>query len=43
MSMLSARGEHTSVWTGTSVLIWGGEDEGSGTPRDDGALFTPVG
>lgn len=34
----SARALHTAVWTGTSMLVWGGSS--GGTALDDGAVYT---
>lgn len=34
----SARANHTAVWTGTAMIIWGGTD---GTALADGAVFAP--
>ncbi len=36
----SARKSHTAVWTGTEMLIWGG-DAGSFTPLGDGKKYNP--
>jgi N-acetylneuraminic acid mutarotase len=40
----SARGNHTAVWTGSRMIIWGGEID-SGTPSlvGTGAIYDPVG
>lgn len=43
----SPRHEHVAVWTGTEMLIWGGEGQGSFDQRTpifgDGAAYTPPG
>ena len=36
----SARGNHTAVWTGTEMIVWGGA--GSTGPRKDGGRFAPA-
>ncbi|MBM4370465.1 MAG: hypothetical protein FJ098_02375, partial [Deltaproteobacteria bacterium] len=36
----AARANHTAVWTGTRMIVWGGV--GSGAYRNDGAAFDPV-
>jgi N-acetylneuraminic acid mutarotase len=33
---------HSAVWTGTAMLIWGGDSRGLGGQRSDGALYDPV-
>jgi N-acetylneuraminic acid mutarotase len=43
MSVVEApapRGGHTAVWTGTEMVIWGGQTL-DGIPRDDVAIYTP--
>jgi hypothetical protein len=37
----SARVGHAAVWTGTKLLIWGGQNS-SGAPLGDGACYDPV-
>lgn len=37
----SARGQHTAVWTGSRMIIWGGQTE-SLDSLDDGASYDPV-
>lgn len=34
------RRQHSAVWTGTTMLIWGGVNDGGGGFRDDGAVYT---
>ena len=34
-----ARTNHTAVWTGTTMIVWGGES--GGTPLADGSRYTP--
>ncbi len=36
----SARANHTAVWTGTTMIVWGGES--GGTPLGDGSRYTPT-
>ena len=36
-----ARTEHTAVWTGSEMIVWGGHD-GSSFPKNTGARFDPV-
>lgn len=36
----SPRLRQSAVWTGSALVVWGGED-GNGTPLDDGASFDP--
>jgi len=36
-----ARTEHTAVWTGTEMIVWGGHDENS-YAKDSGARFNPT-
>jgi N-acetylneuraminic acid mutarotase len=40
----SPRDTHTAVWTGGKMIIWGGENDNSGTYIyfNDGALYDPV-
>ncbi|GGM17335.1 hypothetical protein [Nakamurella endophytica] len=40
-SPLTARASALSVWTGTQLLIWGGQS-GFGEPLNDGAAYTPA-
>ncbi|HEX7043548.1 MAG TPA: Ig-like domain-containing protein [Burkholderiales bacterium] len=35
----SGRVDHTAVWTGREMIVWGGND---GTPRNDGAIYDPA-
>jgi hypothetical protein len=35
----SQRSNHTAVWTGTKMLVWGGVD--AGTYRNDGGIYDP--
>ena len=37
----AARSRHTAVWTGTEMIVWGG-DSGGGSPTDSGARFAPA-
>ena len=37
----AGRYNHTAVWTGTEMIIWGGFDPGTGTFYNDGARFSP--
>jgi hypothetical protein len=41
---LSGRYEHTAIWTGSEMIIWGGENEDSGVPMPlgDGARYNPA-
>lgn len=39
-ALASARGNHTAVWTGSRMIVWGGEN-GAGL-LDTGALYDPV-
>jgi hypothetical protein len=41
-SPLSPRAQPASVWTGTSLFIWGGSVDSDGTVATDGALYTPA-
>ncbi|MFL6714021.1 MAG: Ig-like domain-containing protein, partial [Sulfurifustis sp.] len=36
----SARTDHTAVWTGSKMIVWGGADAG-GTPTITGAVYNP--
>jgi hypothetical protein len=36
----SARVHHTAVWTGTRMIIWGGDDSG-GTSNNSGGIYDP--
>lgn len=36
----SARSGHTAVWTGSRLLVWGGQSDG--TPLGDGAAYDPA-
>ena len=36
----SARGEHTAVWSGTKMIVWGGES--AGLFQDTGASYDPT-
>ena len=35
------RGQHTAVWTGTEMIVWGGR-ESVGSHLDDGARYNPA-
>jgi N-acetylneuraminic acid mutarotase len=35
-----ARGQHTAVWTGTEMIVWGGY--GGGANLNDGARYNPI-
>jgi hypothetical protein len=37
----SARTGHSALWTGRSMLVWGGRDD-TGTPLGDGASYDPA-
>ncbi|MEI7901877.1 MAG: IPT/TIG domain-containing protein, partial [bacterium] len=37
----SARGNHTAVWNGTEMIVWGGQNASS-TCLNDGARYNPV-
>ncbi len=41
LAPLAARAEHTSVWTGTEMIIWGGVGVG-GVYFNDGARYNPT-
>jgi N-acetylneuraminic acid mutarotase len=36
-----ARTQHTAVWTGTEMILWGGQD-GNSTAKNTGARFNPT-
>ena len=36
----SVRQNHSAVWTGTEMIVWGGN--GVSSPRDDGARYLPA-
>ncbi|MGH9868456.1 MAG: Kelch repeat-containing protein, partial [Candidatus Polarisedimenticolia bacterium] len=36
------RGDHTVLWTGARMIVWGGDETGAG-PAGTGGLFEPVG
>jgi len=38
---LSGRVDHTAVWTGEYMIVWGGSPPGGGLGYDDGALYDP--
>jgi len=38
----SQRTQHRSVWTGSVMLVWGGDSDGSGFPLNDGARYNPI-
>jgi hypothetical protein len=38
----SARQSHTGVWTGTSMIVWGGGDETGSTLVNSGGRYDPV-
>jgi len=37
----AARADHTAVWTGSSMIIWGGAIEPADTYVRTGRVFTP--
>ena len=39
LSLLAARQHHAMVWTGSQLIVWGGD--GAGGPLADGAVLTP--
>jgi N-acetylneuraminic acid mutarotase len=38
----SPRTKHTAVWTGSSMIVWGGEPPGSGGTLNDGSRYDPA-
>jgi N-acetylneuraminic acid mutarotase len=38
----SERSEHTAIWTGTEMIVWGGIDSDSGTYASKGSRYNPV-
>src|SRR5262249_23420828 len=38
----SSRVNHTAVWTGSEMVVWGGFDLGTGTPDSTGARYNPT-
>ena len=42
VSQPSARFDHTAVWTGSEMLVWGGRTGYSGTKLGDGARYNPL-
>jgi hypothetical protein len=36
----AARSKHSAVWTGSEMIVWGGQD-GVGTPLNSGGLYDP--
>jgi N-acetylneuraminic acid mutarotase len=38
---LSGRVDHSAVWTGQHMVVWGGSPPGGGLAYDDGALYEP--
>ncbi|MFO0758197.1 MAG: hypothetical protein U0359_17000 [Byssovorax sp.] len=38
----SARRDHTAVWTGKRMIIWGGEVKGSPSLTDTGGIYDPM-
>jgi hypothetical protein len=42
-SGLSGRSNHTAIWTGTEMVIWGGRSSGSLFGYSDGACYVPAG
>jgi hypothetical protein len=40
---LEGRIEHTVVWTGREVIVWGGEACNDGCYQSDGAAYVPPG
>jgi hypothetical protein len=39
---LSGRVDHTAVWTGAAMIVWGGGPTSGGFGYDDGASYDPV-
>lgn len=39
---LSGRVDHSAVWTGEHMIVWGGSPPGGGLGYDDGALYDPA-
>jgi hypothetical protein len=37
-----ARYNHTAVWTGSEMLVWGGAVDAAGNPTGDGAAYNPA-
>ena len=37
-----ARAAHTAVWTGTTMIVWGGSGCGIGGSLNDGGIFSPA-
>jgi hypothetical protein len=41
----SAREDHTAVWTGSEMIVWGGHDDNNSLydhTRNDGAIYSPT-
>lgn len=38
---LEGRSDHSAVWTGNGMIVWGGVDEDSGIALGDGAIYDP--
>ena len=38
---LSGRVDHSAVWTGEQMIVWGGSPPGGGIGYDDGAMYDP--
>jgi hypothetical protein len=36
------RSEHTAVWTGTKMIVWGGVSAASGAPVNSGGIYDPA-
>jgi hypothetical protein len=36
------RHNHVAVWTGTRIIVWGGEDEFVGSDKGDGSAYDPA-
>jgi hypothetical protein len=39
---LSGRVDHSAVWTGEEMMVWGGSQAGGGLGYEDGATYSPV-
>ena len=40
ISAPAARSQHTAIWTGTEMIVWGGSGNG---PSNDGGRYNPTG
>jgi N-acetylneuraminic acid mutarotase len=38
----SGRAQHTAVWTGLRMVVWGGDRDGSGNVTDSGGQYDPA-